>query len=203
MLAGVVALWIVGGCLIGFALRFLRRLPHANGRFAATLISSHVNILSGLLRVVLVVAILGFFGLQTASFAALLAGAGVAVGIACGGRRFDFAAAVFLGVLPPILNGDFVEVADITGMGHEVAMFVSSPATPDPVCEIIANSSVFADVISTYANLPCHRVERVAQPDYSADVVKAIKPLREEIRDVPHRYSGKLVDVEALDFRER
>lgn len=110
MLAGVVALWIVGGCLIGFALRFLRRLPHANGRFAATLISSHINVLSGLLRVVLVVAILGFFGLQTASFAALLAGAGVAVGIACGGRRFDFAAAVFLGVLPPILNGDLLRL---------------------------------------------------------------------------------------------
>ncbi len=84
-LAGAIALWIVGGWLIGFAIKFLRRMLHANGRLDATVISYLINILDGLLRIVLVVAILGFFGIQTASFAALLAGAGVAVGVAWGG----------------------------------------------------------------------------------------------------------------------
>jgi small-conductance mechanosensitive channel len=94
-LAGAFALWIVGGWLIGFALKFLRRTLHANGSLDATVISYLINILGGLLRIVLVVAILGFFGIQTASFAALLAGAGVAVGVAWGGMLSDFAAGVF------------------------------------------------------------------------------------------------------------
>ena len=74
-LLGAVALWMVGGWLIGFALRLLRRMLN-RGNLDPTLIGYLLNILGALLRVVLVVAILGFFGIQTASFAALLAGAG-------------------------------------------------------------------------------------------------------------------------------
>ena len=61
---------MVGGWLIGFALRLLRRMLN-RGSLDPTLIGYLLNILGALLRVVLVVAILGFFGIQTASFAAL------------------------------------------------------------------------------------------------------------------------------------
>ncbi|MEB3331097.1 MAG: mechanosensitive ion channel family protein, partial [Synechococcaceae cyanobacterium] len=89
-LLGAVALWIVGGWLISFALRLLRRLLN-RGTLDPTLISYLLNILGALLRVVLVVAILGFFGIETASFAALLAGAGVAIGAAWSGMLGNFA----------------------------------------------------------------------------------------------------------------
>ena len=72
--------------MIRFALKFVRRLLLNGGRLDATVIAYLINILGALLRVVLVVAILGFFGIQTASFAALLAGAGVGsawLGAAC------------------------------------------------------------------------------------------------------------------------
>lgn len=202
-LAGAFALWIVGGWLIGFALKFLRRTLHANGSLDATVISYLINILGGLLRIVLVVAILGFFGIQTASFAALLAGAGVAVGVAWGGMLSDFAAGVFLAVLRPIHHGDFVEVAGITGTVYEVGMFVSSIDTPDNVRKIIPNSKVFGGVITNYTSLPYRRVELVAQLDNSADVGKAIELLKEGMRDIPHQYAGKPADVEVLDFSER
>ena len=80
-LVGAVALWVLGGWLIQFALRLLRR-SLSLGTLDVTLINYLIGILGALLRVVLVVAILGFFGVQTASFAALLAGAGVAIGAA-------------------------------------------------------------------------------------------------------------------------
>jgi N4-gp56 family major capsid protein len=75
-LVGAVALWIAGGWCIKFALRILRR-SLSSGTLDPTVIGYLINILGAVLRVILVVAILGFFGIQTASFAALLAGAGV------------------------------------------------------------------------------------------------------------------------------
>lgn len=83
---GAIALWIVGQKLIDFAARVLRRIFRSQ-HVDATLISYLVNIISVTLRVVLVVALLGFFGIETTSFAALLAAVGVAIGAAWGGQK--------------------------------------------------------------------------------------------------------------------
>ncbi|MFM9099902.1 MAG: hypothetical protein ACKOPS_00680, partial [Cyanobium sp.] len=79
------------------------------GTLDPTLISYLLNILGALLRVVLVVAILGFFGIETASFAALLAGAGVAIGAAWSGMLGNFAAGVVLQIFRPINAGDYID----------------------------------------------------------------------------------------------
>lgn len=103
-LAGAIALWIIGGWLIQLAMRVLRR-SFKQSSLDPTVISYLLNILGALLRVVLVVAILGFFGIQTASFAALLAGVGVAIGAAWSGLLGNFAAGVFLQIFRPISVG--------------------------------------------------------------------------------------------------
>lgn len=202
-LAGAVALWIVGGWLIRFALKFVRRMLLGSGRLEPTVIAYLVNILGALLRVVLVVAILGFFGIQTASFAALLAGAGVAIGVAWGGMLGDFAAGVFLQIFRPMSVDDFVEAAGITGTVEEVGMFVSTINTPDNVKKIIPNAKIFGDIMTNYSAHPYRRVELVAQLDNTADVEKAIQLLKEGMRDVANQYPGKPADVEVLEFSER
>ena len=74
-----------------------------------------VNFIAVILRVILVVAILGFFGIPTASFAALLAGAGVAIGAAWSGMLGNFAAGVFLQMFRPFSVGDVICAAGVTG----------------------------------------------------------------------------------------
>ena len=113
-LAGAVALWIAGGWLIGLSLRVMRQ---ALKKWALdpTVVRYLLNILGVTLRVVLVVAILGFFGIQTASFAALLAGAGVAIGAAWSGMLGNFAAGVFLQVLRPVSTGDYIDGGGVQG----------------------------------------------------------------------------------------
>lgn len=118
-LAGAIALWIVGGWLINFAMRILRRTM-SRGNLEPTLINYLLSILGALLRVVLVVAILGFFGIETASFAALLAGAGVAIGAAWSGLLGNFAAGVFLQLLRPISVGDYIKAGGVEGTVDEV-----------------------------------------------------------------------------------
>src|ERR1700749_1567391 len=92
---GAVVLYFVGRWLINLAISLLSRVL-AIRHFDATLTRYIVNILGVGLNIVLVVAILGYFGVETTSFAALLAGAGLAIGMAWSGLLSHFAAGVFL-----------------------------------------------------------------------------------------------------------
>jgi len=201
-LLGAVALWMVGGWLIGFALRLLRRMLN-RGNLDPTLIGYLLNILGALLRVVLVVAILGFFGIQTASFAALLAGAGVAIGAAWSGMLGNFAAGVFLQIFRPINSGDYVEAGGVEGTVDEVGMFVTAITSPDNVRNYVGNAKLFGDNIKNYSANSYRRVELVAQLDNSADVAQAIALLQAGLLQVPNQVDGKPGDVAVLEFSER
>ena len=201
-LLGAVALWMVGGWLIGFALRLLRRMLN-RGSLDPTLIGYLLNILGALLRVVLVVAILGFFGIQTASFAALLAGAGVAIGAAWSGMLGNFAAGVFLQIFRPINKGDYVEAGGVEGAVDEVGMFVTAITSPDNVRNYVGNAKLFGDNIKNYSANSYRRVELVAQLDNSADVAQAIALLQAGLLQVPNQVDGKPGDVAVLEFSER
>jgi len=201
-LAGAVALWIAGGWLIGLSLRVMRQ---ALKKWALdpTVVRYLLNILGVTLRVVLVVAILGFFGIQTASFAALLAGAGVAIGAAWSGMLGNFAAGVFLQVLRPVSTGDYIDGGGVEGTVKEVGMFVTSITSIDNVIHYVPNGKLFNDTIKNYSANPYRMVELVAQLDNSADVAQAIKLLKEAIKSVPNQMEGVEADVEVLEFSER
>ena len=201
-LVGAVALWIVGGWLISFALRMLRRVLN-RGTLDPTVINYLLSILGALLRVVLVVAILGYFGIETASFAALLAGAGLAIGAAWSGMLGNFAAGVFLQIFRPVNAGDYIEGGGVEGTVEEVGMFVTSITSPDNVRHYVGNAKLFGDTIKNYSATSYRRVELVAQLDNSADVARAISLLKEGIKQVPHQVEGKDADVEVLEFSER
>ena len=109
---GAVILWIVGRKLTAFAVRLIgKAIP--KGNVDPTLVRYATSFIQAMLTVILVVAMLGFFGVETTSFAALLAGAGLAIGMAWSGLLANFAAGAFLLVLRPIRVGDFVEVVSL------------------------------------------------------------------------------------------
>ena len=201
-LVGAVALWVLGGWLIQFALRLLRR-SLSLGTLDVTLINYLIGILGALLRVVLVVAILGFFGVQTASFAALLAGAGVAIGAAWSGLLGNFAAGVFLQLLRPINVGDYIEAGGVEGTVEEVGMFVTTINAVDNVRHYVGNTKIFGDNIKNFSANSFRRVDLVAQLDNSADVARAMDLLRKGLESIPNQAAGKTADVEVLEFTER
>ena len=122
------ALWIVGRWLINFALRLIGR-SMSKQHIDPTVIRYIQNAVAALLNIVLVIAILGFFGVQTTSLAALIAAAGVAIGVAWSGLLANFAAGIFLVILQPFKVGDFVIAGGVTGTVEEVGLFVTSMAT--------------------------------------------------------------------------
>src|SRR4051812_29365306 len=114
-IAGAIVLWLVGRWPHRVTLRIMGR-PFGEHQFDVTLTRYIQTGLSILLNVALAVALLGFFGVEATTFAALLAAGGVAIGVAWGGLLQNFAAGAFLVFLRPFKVGDAVTVGGVTGV---------------------------------------------------------------------------------------
>lgn len=197
---GALAAWIVGRWLIGLALRGVGIALERGKRVDATLSNYLRSILGVLLNIVLVLAILDIFGVQTTSFAALLAGAGLAIGTAWGGLLTHFAAGVFMQVLRPFKVGDFVQVGGVTGTVHEVGLFGTTVITPDNVLTIVGNNKVFSENIQNYTTLPFRRVDCQAKVANSVNPLDAIARLKASIAQIPNVATNPAPDVEIVSF---
>jgi small conductance mechanosensitive channel len=127
------------------------------------------TIISVTLNVILVVAILGYFGVETTSFAAIVAAAGIAIGMAWSGLLSNFAAGAFIMVLRPFKVGDFVTIGGITGTVKEIGLFVTAINTPDNVMTMVGNNKIFSDTIQNFSANPYRRVDLKAQLAHSVD----------------------------------
>lgn len=194
-------LYMVGRWLISFAVHGLSRILSAR-RFDPTLQRYIGNILSVVLNVLLIVAILGYFGLQTTSFAALLAGVGIAVGAAWSGLLGNFAAGAFLIIFRPYKVGDYVVAGGVEGTVVEIGMFNTVINTPDNVVAVVGNSKVSNDVIRNFSTNPYRRVEQQAKLPAGADPLAAIKRLKPALAAIPNVLADPPPTVEILDFSD-
>ena len=196
---GAIALWVIGRRLIHFAValmqRGMRRQP-----IDPTVIGFLGSALSVTLNVILVVALLGFFGVETTSFAALLAGAGLAIGAAWSGLLANFAAGIFLMMLRPFKVGDFVTAGGVTGTVDEIGLFVSVINTPDNVRTFVGNNKILSDNVQNFSANPFRRVDLVAQLHGSVDVASAIRILRERVAKVPNVRGDPAPVIEIQEF---
>ena len=200
MVVGAIALWIIGRWLINLVTGTLRKLLARNGRVDPTLAHYLGSIIGVILNLLLVLAILQIFGVQTTSFAALLAGLGLAIGTAWGGLLAHFAAGIFMQVLRPFKVGDFVTAGGVTGTVVEIGLLASVINTPDNIRTIVGNSKILADTIQNFSANPYRRVDLVAQLHHTIDPASAITLLRERLPRIPNVVKDPAPEVEILQF---
>jgi len=193
------ALWIVGRWLIGFSVRLIGRIM-TRQKIDPTLIRYINNTVAAILNIVLVIAILGFFGVETTSFAALIAAAGVAIGMAWSGLLSNFAAGVFLIILQPFKVGDFVVAGGVMGTVEEVGLFVTSINTLDNIRNIVGNSKIFGDVIQNFSHNAFRRVDLTAQLSHGVDPHQAVAVLTAGLKKIPNVLADPSPSVEILTF---
>lgn len=196
---GAIVLWFVGSWLIGFAVKLIMRAMRLKG-IDQTIISFASNAVSILLKITLIVAILGYFGIQTTTFAALLAAAGLAIGAAWSGLLANFAAGAFLVVLKPFKIGDFIQAGGVMGTVEEIGLIVTTLNTMDNIRTFIGNGKVFSDNIQNFSVNPYRRVDLVAQLDNSVDPKIAVQLLKERLARIPNVVANPASDVEILNF---
>jgi small conductance mechanosensitive channel len=196
---GAIVLYIVGRWLISFAVGLVQK-GLSRQKIEPTLLRFIGNTISVVLNITLVIAILGYFGVQTTSFAALLAGAGLAIGSAWGGLLANFAAGIFLVVLRPFKVGDFISAGGITGTVEEVGLFVTTIDTPDNVRTFVGNNKLFSDNIQNFSANPYRRVELSAQISGAADPKQVIAALKQRIGQIPNVNAKPEPDVVIASF---
>ncbi len=110
-------------------------------------------------------------GVNTTSLTAVLAAAGLAVGLALQGSLSNFAAGVMIILFRPFKVGDFIEAAGTKGIVEEIHIFSTMMRTPDNIDIIVPNSSITNGNITNYSSKPTRRIDLVVGCAYSDDLV--------------------------------
>jgi small conductance mechanosensitive channel len=196
---GAIVFYLVGRWLISFAIRLVSSALERQ-KVDPTLLRYIGTVISVTLNIVLVIAILGYFGVETTSFAAILAAAGVAIGLAWSGLLANFAAGAFMIVLRPFKVGDFISAGGVMGTVKEIGLFVTAIVTLDNVVTLVGNNKVFSEIIQNFSANPYRRVDLKAQLSHSVDHNDAIRRLKEQLAKIPNVVSNPAPDVEILEF---
>ena len=141
-----------------------------------TFVKSLVNIL---LTVLLIVSVVGALGVETTSFAALLASAGVAVGMALSGNLQNFAGGLVILLFKPYKVGDWIEAQSVSGTVKEIQIFHTILTTADNKLIYVPNGALSSGVVTNYSNQKTRRVEWIFGVDYGEDYNKVEKVVRE------------------------
>ncbi len=152
------------------------------------------------LDILLIVGIMGFLGIQTTTFAALIAASGLAIGMAWSGLLANFAAGSFIMFLRPFKAGDIVSVGDIVGEVREIGLFATSINTVDNVLTLVGNNKIFSDTIKNYTANAYRRVDLTIQLSGDANTEEVIKQLKNRISSIPNVLTEPSVDIGILEF---
>lgn len=196
---GAAVLWFVGRRLIHFTGGILSKAL-ARQSLDVTISGYIKSTVTVLLNIALIVALLGFFGVETTTFAALLAAGGVAIGVAWSGLLANFAAGVFIVILRPFKVGDFVTAGGVTGTISHIGLFGTTIDTPDNVQTIVGNNKILSDNIQNFSSNPYRRVDLLAQLDHGSDHNVAISILKDRLAKIPNVIQTPAPEVDILQF---
>ena len=199
---GAVAIYIVGRWLIGIVGTVIQAALERQ-KVEPTVIRYIGNTIAVALNVLLVIGILGYFGVETTSFAALIAALGVAIGAAWSGLLANFAAGAFILVLRPFKVGDYVLAGDVEGTVRAVGLFSTAIDSPDNVQTYVGNAKVMGGTIKNFSTNPYRRVDLTAQLDHSVDPQDAIRRLKDALPAIANVVAEPKPDVVILAFNER
>ena len=147
---GAVIIFVVGKFLISFLKKMLARILKRRQMDAG--VQSFVrSLVSILLNLLLVVAIVSKLGIETTSFAALLASAGVAIGMALSGNLQNFAGGLIILVFKPYKVGDWIDIQSVSGTVREIQIFHTILTTADNKVVYIPNGTLSSGTIVNYS----------------------------------------------------
>ena len=197
-----VIVFLVGRFLIRMLNRLVKRLMDKRNVDISikTFVRSLVNIL---LTVLLIISVVGALGVETTSFAALLASAGVAVGMALSGNLQNFAGGLVILLFKPYKVGDWIDAQNVSGTVKEIQIFHTILTTADNKLIYVPNGALSSGVVTNYSNQTTRRVEWIVGVDYGEDYNKVEKVVREvlatdkRILDDP----APFIALHALDAR--
>ncbi len=152
------AIFFIGRWIIRYLRKLLRRMMERRA-VEASLKSFLLNLVSITLTLFLIIVIIGILGIDTTSFVAIFASAGLAIGMALSGTLQNFAGGVMILIFKPFRVGDFIEAQGQTGTVKEIQLFNTVINTTDNKTIMIPNGGISTGIINNYSKESIRRVE--------------------------------------------
>jgi len=181
---GAILILIIGRIIAGQIRKGFVRLGEAR-KWDPSLTGFISSLVYFFVMAFVLVAVLGSFGVQTASIVAVLGAASFAIGLALQGSLANFAAGVMILLFRPFKVGDYVEVAGVAGSVKNIAIFSTILATPDNVRIEIPNGKIYGDIIKNYAGYDTRRMDLVVGIGYGDDMARAIEVITGVVKADP------------------
>ncbi len=178
---GAVIILIVGRIAANIGKRIIGKLMERS-KVDPSVISFFSSLLYYAILAFAVLAALAKFGIQTASFIAVIGAAGLAVGLALQGSLANFAAGVLILILHPFKTGHYIEAAGVAGTVKDIQMFTTTLATPDNIMILVPNGKILNDVIKNISGYDTRRIDLVIGIGYGSNIEKAWQILEDIIK---------------------
>ena len=163
--------WIIAGIIGGV----IRRKVNANPRIDDTLGNFVASIVKWAILLVVLIAVLGIFGIEATSLVAVLGAATLAIGLALQGTLSDLAAGFMLILFRPYKLGQYVDIGGTSGTVKDLNLFITELVTPDNVQVIVPNGQAWGAIITNFSHHSTRRVDMTFGIDYGDDADKAME----------------------------
>ena len=177
-LVGSIAIFLIGKWVAGLITSLIKKVM-SRSKLDETLSVFLLKVIYGILFVFVVLAALDNLGLDTSSFVAIFAAAGLAIGLAFKDTFANIGAGVLLIFFRPFKIGDFVTISGETGTVEEISLFTTNLGTLSNKYILIPNGSIVSGNITNYSRKATRRVDLVFGIGYEDDLKLAKKTLEE------------------------
>ena len=181
---GAILIYLVGSWVIKKLTNVLRNVMMKR-KYEESLQRFLLNLVAWALKIFLIIMVISKLGVETTSFAAVIAAAGLAIGLALQGSLSNFAGGVLLIIFKPYRIGDLVEAQGALGVVKEIEIFTTKLVTPDNKLAIIPNGAMANGNIINYTEEGQMRVDTVVGVGYGEDIKKAKAVLLEVLTSNP------------------
>ncbi len=179
-LIGAIIIYVVGRFIIKQISRLISKLLEKR-KLEISVQTFLKSLLSLLLNLILAFAVIGKLGVETTSFAALLASAGVAVGMALSGNLSNFAGGLIILVFKPFKVGDYIDApGGMSGTVKEIQIFHTILNTPDNRLVFVPNGTLSSNAVVNYSKMETRRIDWTFGVEYGEDFAK-VKAVLERI----------------------
>lgn len=178
----VLLIWFVGRWILRRVVRLVKHImdKRAINPSVKSFVSSLIDVVVMILLIIMIISVLG---IDTSSFIAIFASAGVAIGMALSGTLQNFAGGVMILLFRPFKVGDFIEAQGVSGTVKEIQIFNTVVTTPDNKVILLPNGPVSTGIINNYSREPLRRVDFTFSISYGDDFDKAKQVLLRLVSD--------------------
>ena len=198
---GAIIIWIVGSWIIKKIIKGMRKVM-SKQNYDESLQKFLVNLLGWILKIILIISILGTLGVETTSFAAILAAAGLAIGMALQGSLGNFAGGVLIMIFKPFKIGDLIEAQGEIGVVKAIEIFTTKLTGLSNKEIIIPNGSLSNGNIINYSTEGTRRVDLVFGVSYDADIKQTKSVMMDVLTSNPKILEDPAPSVTVLELAD-